>query len=157
GGGPARGAHSPLPTATTPELPGWRPPRWPPAYWQSVWSPARGAPIRPPPTHPRRTRGSSPAVLDGRPHFSICQRGLRSPSNPLLQVAQPLNAPADFVEPLCALRDEPGDRFVVAGNHDFLAFRDAIEKLPEPGFCLEGGDRCHRSSRIDQSLTSLSR
>jgi hypothetical protein len=94
-------------------------------------------------------------VVDSRAHLSIRELGLRSPSNSLLQVAQPFNASADFVKALCAFGDQSCDRLVVAGNHDLLALRDTLEQLSEPGLRLECGDRSHRSSKIDQSLTSL--
>jgi hypothetical protein len=66
------------------------------------------APNRLPPRHPRRTPVSWPAVIDGRAHVPIGEPGLRSSSNPLLEVAQAFKAATDLVLPLCALRDQGG-------------------------------------------------
>ncbi len=41
------------------------------------------------------------------------------------------------------------------GDGNFLPLRDAFQQLWQVGFGLVGADRLHRSSRLDQSQTSL--
>ena len=46
-----------------------------------------------------------------------------------------------------ALRNQARDRFVVPGNHDFLAARHAIEEISESGFCVKRADGSHAGSK----------
>src|SRR5882672_4729578 len=143
--------------ATVPALRAWRRLRWRPASRPSVSSPARGAPTRWPPRRPRRTPVSWSSVVDGRAHLPIGKPGPRSSPNPLLEVAQAFNAATDVVMPWCALRNQTGDRLVVACDDDLFSLRDTLEQLSEPSLRFECGDASHRPSTIDQSLTSLPR
>jgi hypothetical protein len=46
----------------------------------------------------------------------------------LLQGSQSLDGFANLVDSLCTFRHESGDRLVVTGDDDFLAFGDSVEE-----------------------------
>jgi hypothetical protein len=82
-------------------------------------------------------------VFDCGPHLVVPERRPGPSLDLLLKVAQPLDASANVVEAGWTFRNQPGDGFVMTGNHDLFASTDPVEELAEARLGFERGDFAH--------------